>query len=295
MAQTFPLAHRVLSLDVGRKNLALCLLGTDLGIEGWRVTECEPSAAGMAACLADVPWALDATRVVIERQPPRNPTMCRLQHYLEMYFAMHGKAVAVQDPKHKLAWAASTRWWPSTVPDGWTYRARKKLAVQTTAAFLEETSGDAVVETAPGAARPSGARDAREIFGSSKKKDDLADSFLQAMAYVHNVLPLETARAEARARKKPAGGGGSGAAAGGGAESGDPAPARPKARKPTPKQMDSGRFCEAHVLWFARGCRTRDEVEAVLAATPCLARRATALFGSTDALCAALGVAPGAA
>lgn len=173
----------VLSIDVGRKNLALCAVrpgdkpASDR-IVAWSVISCEPTAAGIAAAVHaltrdDARWA-DATArctdVVIERQPPRNATMSRLQHYLEMYFAMHSKHVVVQDAKHKLAYAASTPWWPSGDLASWTYYLRKKLSVQTTEAFLADTHQ---------------AADLVDAFQQTKKKDDYADSLLQCQAYCH--------------------------------------------------------------------------------------------------------------
>jgi hypothetical protein len=89
--------------------------------------------------------------------------------------------VTVQDAKHKLAYAASTPWWPQAVADtgnDWTYALRKKLSVLTTRAFLEAAAdGRAAADNRAFAA----------TFASARKKDDLADSLLQAMAYCHNV------------------------------------------------------------------------------------------------------------
>ncbi len=207
----------IVSIDVGRKNLALCGLahggcrsGKEDVIRQWTVTACDPTPAGIAAVLQGLAWCLDCTEVVVERQPPKNPTMCRLQHYIEMFFAMHGKPVTVQDAKHKLAFAASTAWWPEDQATSWTYHARKKLAVATAAGFLEGTP------------QPS---ELKDLFRQSRKKDDLADSLLQAQAFAHNVLPLRNAAAER--------------------------PAKP--RKPTAKQLESRKFTKAHLAWFFRG------------------------------------------
>lgn len=247
-------AHtRVLSIDVGHKNLALCVLlaggdpvGRQDAIERWMVIACEPTARGVCDALRnalgdllgdmrDLPGDLQGdvpgdvredvsagpqepakpgvlTDVVIERQPPRNATMSRLQHYMEMYFAMQGLPVVVQDAKHKLAFAAGTPWWPSEDLASWTYHTRKKVAVQTVAAFLGE------IPQPPNA------------FAQARKKDDYADCLLQAMAYAHHVRPLELAKRQC-------------------------APPAVKPRKPTAAQLASGKLpksCIAHMLHHGR-------------------------------------------
>lgn len=183
----------VLSVDVGRDNLALCLVRPapdpeDDEILKWEVTACEPTPAGMHACLsrfcADAGLTGDA-EIVVERQPPKNPTMTRLQHYIEMYF--WDRAVHVQDPKHKLSFAASTPHYPAEVPN-WTYHTRKKVSVQTVRSRLLDARWHPW----------------RQTFDAAKKKDDLADSFLQAQAYVHNVRPALEKQLKGRKRRDTA-------------------------------------------------------------------------------------------
>lgn len=209
---------RVLSIDVGRKNLALCVLrpgqdarGADDVIEAWAVTACEPTPAGVRDALDAFLSDTSVDEVVIERQPPRNATMSRLQHYMEMYCAVRRLPAVVLDAKHKLAFAASTPWWPAAPLESWTYHTRKKVAVQTATAFLRATTQ-----------APALVAD----FERSRKKDDFADSLLQAMAYAHHVRALDVARRGVhQATVKP--------------------------RKPTAKALASGRLCKsaiAHML-----------------------------------------------
>ena len=186
-------AALVLSIDVGRKNLALCALrpgacprGSPDVVVHWTVTACDPTAPGVARALAALPWVATCDDVVIERQPNKNATMTRLQHYLEMYFAMRDVTATVQDAKHKLAFAAATPWFPTAMPDNWTYHTRKKLSVQTAAKFVEDTAQ----ELAP-------------AFAAAAKKDDMADSLLQGMAFCHAVRPLELAKRTATPRVVP--------------------------------------------------------------------------------------------
>lgn len=253
---TDPTPH-VLSIDVGRKNLALCLVrpgacpkGREDVIEQWCVTTCDPTPHGIAVSLRLLPWCTTCSEVVIERQPNRNPTMSRLQHYLEMYFVMHDKPVTVQDAKHKLAFAAGTPWWPAQPCDGWSYYTRKKLSVQTTKAFLDDTSQD---------------ESFNRLFESTSKKDDLGDCLLQGMAFCHHVRPLELTK---RALPQP----------------------RLRARKPTDKQLASGKFSKPNIAHFLRACKTQDAVRAKLAKEPKLAKSVDRQFGGVEPLLQALRI-----
>ena len=169
--------RRVIGIDVGTKNLAVCCVRcadsttatSEYSIEHWAVLGDGQSAVGAVHALLerelDVPPGID---VVIERQPIKNPTMAKMQHYLEMYCASRGAAVHVQDSKRKLVYAATTPWWPADAPDKPSYHMRKKLAVAVTSGFVGAHAS----------------ADIQKLFCDSKKKDDLADSFLHAVAFI---------------------------------------------------------------------------------------------------------------
>lgn len=171
----------LLSVDVGKKNLALCCLepgadphGREDRIVRWLVTCTQPSSQALIDTLRapEIAEWLDGVReVVIERQPGKNTPMVRIMCYLEMFFAAQGKRVSLVDSRHKLAFAAASPYWTGGVPDKWSYYTRKKLAVAATREFLRAVPQPGVGDT----------------FEKSKKQDDLADCLLQGMAYAHFV------------------------------------------------------------------------------------------------------------
>ena len=91
-----------------------------------------------------------------------------------MYCAMNGGRVYCIDPKHKLSYASSTRFWPDREITNWTYNERKKLSVETVANFLKATEQDEQFVT---------------MFEKSKKRDDLADALLHCLAFDNNIKP----------------------------------------------------------------------------------------------------------
>lgn len=160
----------ILGIDVGQKNLGVCVWdGTH--IKQWAIWNSTGSWApelwNTLETNATQEFLDGVTNVVIERQPSKNPSMTRIMHYLEFFFVSRGFHVTLQDSKHKLLYASTTPWFPKECTDTeWTYRYRKKLAVQTTQNFLEATK-----------------QPLASVFTEEKKKDDLADSLFHAMAF----------------------------------------------------------------------------------------------------------------
>jgi len=157
----------ILSIDCGIKNLAMCLIDPkDRKIHRWDVSGVPPNHAdGIFPCLVRhlnaKPWTLDASTVVIEKQPDRNRSMKGVENLLHTYFLVKDKEVVVWDARHKI---------PDVAGPGRTrYTQRKKASVDRTREFIKAT---AVNESwVP-------------FFDSHKKKDDLADTVMQALSFI---------------------------------------------------------------------------------------------------------------
>lgn len=166
--------QRVLGIDVGAKNLGLCLLERTGKILFWDVVTLRnmkkmPCAVDVYNALRGIQAFEDADTVVIERQPPSNPGMCKIQHYLEYHCATLDKPVRVQDAKVKLGYAMTMPWWPED-GDTSSYYRRKKTAVKAVENYLKWSD--------------TSCPDQQTIqrFHGSTKKDDFADSLLHALA-----------------------------------------------------------------------------------------------------------------
>ena len=167
----------ILSIDVGIRNLAMCLLDEDHGNLG---TECDVSGVppehrdGLYVSLRDHldarPWVLTAKTILIEKQPERNKKMISVMHFLHSYFIIRcPKAETIlYDARHKIPDVAG--------PGRAQYNKRKKVSIERCEAFIRD--GPINIHWL-------------ETFQKSKKKDDLADTVMQALSFVNRkeVLP----------------------------------------------------------------------------------------------------------
>jgi len=174
----------LLSIDVGIRNLAMCLIDpATKKIHKWDVSGVPPqSADGLFPSLKihmDArPWTLGTT-VIIEKQPDRNKTIKSVEHFLHTYFLVHGQDVVIWDARHKIPDVAG--------PGRAKYLERKKTSVLRCRAFIEETNSEWV-----------------QFFDKHKKKDDLADTCMQALSYIDRQPTSTSTRAPPKARpRKP--------------------------------------------------------------------------------------------
>ena len=160
---------RLLSFDVGIKNLAFCIYNNDnIQIECWDVKEIPTDIEKMIYCIDELfPSSIleSIDTVVIEKQPGRNSKMKRIEIILNTYFVMRKiSKVVIYNAKHKLGNTGKL------FKGKTNYSQRKKLSVEKCKQFLTEY--DKTIEL-------------KKLL-SSKKKDDLADCLLQILAYINH-------------------------------------------------------------------------------------------------------------
>lgn len=164
----------ILSIDCGIKNLAMCLIDpVDRKIHHWEVSGVPPMHAdGVFPCLVrhlnERPWTLGARTVLIEKQPDKNRGIKAVENLLHTYFLVKEKDVVIWDARHKIpdvAGAGRAR-----------YAQRKKASIERARKFLEATAVN---------------RELVPFFDRHKKKDDLADTVMQALSFIDK-RPMES-------------------------------------------------------------------------------------------------------
>jgi hypothetical protein len=165
----------VLSIDVGIKNLAMCLIDGDTKVvQEWDVSGVPPEHEdglfiSLRTHLDNRPWVLSAPVILIEKQPERNRKMQMVEHFLNAYFV-------IKVPQYKtILWHAKNKVPDVIGPGRAKYRERKATSVVRCHDFLKQQS-------------PDNSRWLK-TFETSKKKDDLADTVLQALSYL-SATPL---------------------------------------------------------------------------------------------------------
>ena len=158
----------ILSFDVGIKNLAYCLMDSDRNILDWGIINCEASntTLKMIEELDSIDYLLSADTILIEKQPACNPKMRIISMALYVYFTIRilheqeRKANILFYPaKYKLKCCDEK--FEFNVKSK--YLKNKKLAVEHTKILIKTHN---------------------EFFLKHKKKDDLADCFLQGLSYI---------------------------------------------------------------------------------------------------------------
>ena len=177
----------LLSIDVGIRNLALCLIQeSDKHVLHWDVSGVPPQHEdGLFKSIRDhldeKPWVLTAQTILIEKQPGQNKTMKSVENFLHAYFLIKcpQSEVIIYDARHKV---------PDVAGSGKArYRQRKQTAIDRCRLFLNDEPN----------------RHWRELFVHSKKKDDLADTVLQALSFINRVPVKESVTTTKLVARKP--------------------------------------------------------------------------------------------
>ena len=173
---------KVLSFDVGIINLAYCIFDSlTLKIVHWEIITLDNTAANYSKLYINLikaldlrPHLLDVDNVLIEKQPSLNPKMRIIAGCLQTYFFIRGvvdsdvnpiKTVEFFSPKNKLKCYTGPE---LVVPGKSRYAQTKQRGVLIAKSKLTEY------------------REPLErlyFFENSKKKDDLADCYIQALTY----------------------------------------------------------------------------------------------------------------
>lgn len=159
----------ILSFDIGIKNLAYCMIDTeDNSILDWNILDCSGTNETLRVIeeLDSLEYLREADIVLLEKQPSFNPKMRNISTGLYVYFVLriqHERSkeckIIFYPAKYKLKCCDITIEHKSKDK----YRQNKNLGVVHTRHFLKTH---------------------QDFFEKHKKKDDLADCYLQALSYI---------------------------------------------------------------------------------------------------------------
>ena len=189
----------ILSFDVGIKNLAYCQIDSCTSdILDWNVIDCSvPINRNVIVKLIEelesIPNLLESDTILIEKQPSFNPQMRIISTAIYVYFTLRlnyekgtKTKILYYSAKNKLKLCNETESLQNKnkqKTDGTlrgkkgkrkSYYYNKKAAIEQTKFFIEDKIKN----------KNSWYDKYLIFFNKSKKKDDLADSYLQALAYI---------------------------------------------------------------------------------------------------------------
>ena len=168
----------ILSFDVGIKNLAFCVMDRQFNIHSWFCTEIpNPTTQlkNLLCYLDSLELMENVDTILIEKQPYKNPKMRLLENILLTYFNIRNidnsndVKILSYNAKHKLGELGKQ------IKGKTNYNQRKKLSIQLCNTFLVKYTQEDVF---------------KYYFTKSKKKDDLADSLLQALSFLNYNLDI---------------------------------------------------------------------------------------------------------
>ena len=174
----------LLSIDVGIKNLAMCMIDPKTKkIKNWDVDGVPPNHSdglflSLVKHLDRKPWILESHQVIIEKQPDRNKGMKSVEHLLHAY-------LLAKDPTRQvIIWDARFKVPDVAGPGKAKYAARKAASIERARAFIKETNPEWI-----------------EFFERHKKKDDLSDTVMQALSFLGRPAARETEGTSTKKKK----------------------------------------------------------------------------------------------
>lgn len=173
----------LLSFDIGIKNLAYCQIDTTTkDILDWYVLDCSQNKNAVLSVieqLESVSNLMESQIILLEKQPSFNPTMRIIQTAIYVYFTIRlnyeqnlNTKIMYYSAKNKLKICNSTdilelkTKGKSKQTKKRNYYLNKKAAIEETSNLLKDTPFSS-------------------YFQKHKKKDDLADCYLQALSYIN--------------------------------------------------------------------------------------------------------------
>lgn len=168
----------ILSIDIGTVNMGCCIIDEEEIIHYWEVVDISGKnditrCKIMVKKFDKIELFKKIDTVVIERQPMLNPKARVIESMVRSYFIIRDidnekeTKIIVFSPKYKL------NIYEGECPDysylKSEYSQRKKLGIYHTSQLIKNKQTNI-----------------QEIFNNSKKKDDLADSYLQALSYLRH-------------------------------------------------------------------------------------------------------------
>lgn len=192
---------KILSWDIGIYNLSYCILDKadpkQIKIIGWDIVNLVDNEEmkknrnllfeNIPRKLNEIPQLLDVDYVVIENQPSlKNPQMKSIQMIVYSYFLILGKIIGNGEKSNgyinRVDFCSATNKLkvydgPEIIiikkvcdkPGAIKYADKKKLAIEHARYYLKDNL------------------EYTDFFNDHKKKDDLADSFLQGLYYYNNI------------------------------------------------------------------------------------------------------------
>tara|TARA_Y100000816_G_C26103586_1_gene585595 strand:- start:765 stop:1541 length:777 start_codon:yes stop_codon:yes gene_type:complete len=178
----------ILSIDIGLKNFAYCIVNDKFVIEEWCIYDAGKTPIQYMKFIDELKLYTKATKVIIEKQPTKNVKMKQFENMLYSYFIIKGildqespiKTIEIFNPKLKLG--------KYNIKGFKNYRERKKISIELCNIFItKETQKDEMIK----------------MFKNSKKKDDLSDCLLQCIQSMKYDLDKLTSNIDVRINIKP--------------------------------------------------------------------------------------------